>query len=466
MTVSQAPALHDQRRETLVARTVLVPRIQPPRLGTSLGIGIGTLASLAPGLLPRSVGTQIALTGLLAALALGVAGILRALVRQPGLLGTRQQTRARMPVAVVMAVLVVGAVAHAHHWQNTLRAAMGAPRIAVDYWVRCGLGAAVVVGVCLGITHTIAWLLRTLGFTRAASVGIVLVLVLQFVGVPAVVTWGESVYARANAAVDPTVVEPMSGSGGPGSVVSWASLGAHGRTFVSSAPERAVAVYIGVTAAPDLHSRVALAIQELVRSGGFERSHLVVVVPTGSGWIDPKAVEGFDRRFDGDVALVGLQYSYLPSWASFAFGRNEAAIAARSLFTAVEDHLEGLAHKPKLYLYGQSLGALSGSAVFADDADQDRRTCATLWAGPPGGRVHRGGATVLANSSDPVIWWSPSLLWRPPDLTAARIDAPIPRWLPGISFLQASADLLAALDTPRGHGHRYDADQGTRMGSC
>nr|WP_280340937.1 alpha/beta-hydrolase family protein [Nocardia abscessus] len=229
---------------------------------------------------------------------------------------------------------------------------------------------------------------------------------------------------------------------------------------------RAVRVYVGVASAPDLDSRVGLAIRELERSGGFTRSHLVVAVPTGSGWIDANAVAGFDRRFDGDVALVGLQYSYLPSWATFVFGRDAAVTAARSLFTAVERHIQGLAHKPRLYVYGQSLGALGGNAVFADDAEQDDRTCAALWAGPPANHVHRGGATVLANSSDPVIHWSLSLLWRAPDLTGARVDAPVPQWLPLISFAQTTADLLAALHAPPGHGHRYGTDQGTALGSC
>jgi uncharacterized membrane protein len=211
---------------------------------------------------------------------------------------------------------------------------------------------------------------------------------------------------------------------------------------------------------------VALAIRELERSGGFDRSNIVVAVPTGSGWIDANAVSGFYQRFGGDVALVGMQYSYAPSWATFLFGRNEAVAYARTLFTAVENRIRTLDPKPELYVYGQSLGAIGGSSIFTDDADQDRRTCAALWAGPPAGQVHRTGATVLANSSDPVVHWSPSLLWRAPDLTGVRVDAPVPQWLPIVSFLQTSADLLVALNAPPGHGHRYGTDQGTALGSC
>ncbi|MGK8500708.1 alpha/beta-hydrolase family protein [Nocardia asiatica] len=461
---SSVPVFLDRHRRVAAA----AGRVVPPRIGTTLGIGTGVLASLAPGLLPRTPGAQAVLTGLLAALALGVAGVLRFVLRRWALEINQRQAWLRLPLLIATAVLVAGAAANAGHWQNRLRAAMGTPQIGADYWGRCALGAALIVGLCIGATRSIGWALGALGWARGVSLAAVVGVLAYLVGVPAVAGWRESVYASANAQFEPGVVQPISyhGPGSAESAVSWASLGAEGRKFVSGEPVRAVRVYVGVNSAPDLDSRVALAISELERSGGFTRSHLVVAVPTGSGWIDANAVAGLDRRFDGDVALVGLQYSYLPSWATFVFGRDAAVTAARSLFTAVERHVQGLAHKPKLYLYGQSLGALGGAAVFSDDAEQDRRTCAALWAGPPAGHVLRGGATVLANSSDPVIHWSPAQLWRAPDLTGARVDAPVPQWLPVLSFAQTTADLLAALHAPPGHGHRYGTDQGTAMGSC
>lgn len=445
-----------------------IRRVAPPRIGTTLGIGTGVLASLAPGLLPRTPSAQAVLTGLLAALTLGVAGVLRVGLRRWNFDVNQRQGWLRLPLLIATSVLVVGAAANAGHWQNRLRAAMGTPHIDTGYWLRCALGAALIIGLFVGAARSITWTLRKLGWARGVSLAAVVAVLLYLVGVPAVVGWRESVYASANAEVDPAVIQPVShhGSGSAESAVSWASLGSEGRKFVSGAPGRAVRVYVGVASAPDLDSRVALAIRELERSGGFARSHLVVAVPTGSGWIDANAVAGFDRRFDGDVALVGLQYSYLPSWATFVFGRDAAVTAARSLFTAVERHIAGLAHKPKLYLYGQSLGALGGNAVFGDDTEQDSRTCAVLWAGPPANHVHRGGATVLANSSDPVVHWSLSQVWRAPGLDGARVDAPVPQWLPVISFAQTTADLLAALHAPPGHGHRYGTDQGTAMGSC
>lgn len=443
-------------------------RMLRPRVGTTVGIGVGVLISLSPGLLPRTPGAQAVLTGLLAALMLGIAGVGRFAVRRCGFDPDARWDRWRLPVLAVTAGTVALAAVRAGHWQNELRAAMATAPIGPDYCLRCAVGAAVLVGVLAGITRGIGWALRKLGWARSTAVAAVTASMVYLVGVPAVVDWRRDTYATANATIDPTLVQPVSytRSGSAESAVSWPSLGAEGRKFVTGSPAGPVRVYVGLESAPDLTARVALAMRELDRVGGFERSHLVVAVPTGSGWIDGNAVQGLYQRFGSDAAVVGLQYSYAPSWATFLFGRDEAIASARALFTAVERRIAGMDRKPKLYVYGQSLGALGGSAIFADDADQARRTCAALWAGPPAGRAHREGAVVLANSSDPVIHWSPELLWRAPDLSGARPDAPLPRWLPVVSFVQTTADLLAALNAPPGHGHRYGADQGTALGDC
>ncbi|MET4048488.1 putative membrane protein [Rhodococcus sp. UYP5] len=73
---------------------------------------------------------------------------------------------------------------------------------------------------------------------------------------------------------------------------------------------------------------------------------------------------------------------------------------------------------------------------------------------------------MMANTSDPVLWWSTELVGSKPDLSFARRDAPIPQWIPGVSFVQTTVDLFSALGTPAGHGHRYGTDQGTSMPGC
>ncbi len=438
-----------------------------PRTGTFVAITAGFIASLWPGLLPRTSIAQALLTSILILIALGVAGLGRKLLGCFGIDTESRLARYRLPIAAACAIGSIGALGYAWYWQNRLRAAMDFPATGPAYWLHWALGVAAVVVPVLGVMRGLRWAARYVGRLRAVALVAATVLACQFALLPAVVDWQRSAFASADATMDPDVVQPVSftRSGSPESAANWASLGAEGRKFVS---ERGLSarVYIGLNSAPDLDSRVALAIRELERSGGFERGNLVMMVPTGSGWLDANAAHGLDQRFGGDATLIGMQYSHAPSWATFLFARADAERSARALFTGIERRLAGLAHPPKLYVYGQSLGATAGSAIFAGDRDETRRVCAALWAGPPAAAVHRGGATVLANSSDPVVQWSPRLLWHAPDLGETRRDAPHPPWLPVLGWVQTTADMLSALAPGPGHGHRYGADQGTALGSC
>ncbi|WP_024799512.1 alpha/beta-hydrolase family protein [Nocardia sp. BMG51109] len=438
--------------------------LRPPRIGTTLAATLGTTASLSPGLLPRTAAVQAILTGLLVAAGFALAGLSRIIARRTGFDADRIPVRLRWQAAATGAVVIGGAGVQAHLWQGRLRSAMGVAALSPAHWLGCAVGAVLVAGMLIGFVRGIRWLIGGFGRWRGGALVVAGVVTAQAIALPAVVNGRQSADGSAETAVVQQV--SMARSGGSGSAVSWSSLGAEGRKFVAGTPSHAVRVYVGAESAPDTDSRVTLAIRELERSGGLDRSHLVVAVPTGSGWIDSRAADGLDERFGGDVALVALQYSQAPSWVSFVFGRDAAVASTRALFTAVERRIAALDHKPRLYLYGQSLGAAAGSAIFADDTDQERRVCAALWAGPPGGNVHRAGATVLANSSDPVVQWSPELLWRAPDLTGTRPDAPHPPWLPALGFVQTTVDLMTALGPPPGHGHRYGTDQGTAMGTC
>ncbi|WP_413617138.1 alpha/beta-hydrolase family protein [Gordonia rubripertincta] len=118
-------------------------------------------------------------------------------------------------------------------------------------------------------------------------------------------------------------------------------------------------------------------------------------------------------------------------------------------------------------LYGQSLGAIGADAarIWLEDNHPDL-LAETVLTAPPAGTVAEVSATprvVVANRSDPVVRWSLSSLWRPPSEPAEIVlggrQVPQVPWLPVVSFLQTSVDLLAALDGPTGVGHRYGVEQ-------
>jgi uncharacterized membrane protein len=209
-----------------------------------------------------------------------------------------------------------------------------------------------------------------------------------------------------------------------------------------------------------LHERAERAADDLVARGGLSKDHVVLMIPTGSGWVDPAAVDGFEKRFGGDVALVGLQYAHTPSWVAFLFQREAAEAGARELERAVSARIDRLpaGRRPQLHLYGESLGALAGQAVLADPARADG-ICSALWVGSPGGATAgHGREASVANPSDPVVHATPALLVRP--------SAAGQPWLPGVSFVQASFDLVGALSVPSGHGHRYGIDQAEHLPTC
>ncbi|MFC7992531.1 alpha/beta-hydrolase family protein [Streptomyces pilosus] len=95
--------------------------------------------------------------------------------------------------------------------------------------------------------------------------------------------------------------------------------------------------YAGLTTSDDAESRAARAVADLERAGGFERENLLVMTTTGSGWVDPAAVDSFEYLGNGDSATVAMQYSYLPSWLSYLVDQSKARQAGRELFDAVCD---------------------------------------------------------------------------------------------------------------------------------
>lgn len=455
-----------------LSRSAAFPRVSTatvPRVSSSVAVATMAAVSLAPGLLPRSALLQGVSSGLLVAVGLMATWAVSAGVRRltPAHVKSKFDERVwRRSIFGVSVAATAVTVLAASSWQNSLRTVMGAPPVGLLHWIEASCIAALTTVLLriawAGVSKTLRWAgpARTVGALVLGVLGVHLV-----IG-PAVWKALADSFDRSNSAVDTALAQPVSPSlpGSPASLISWTSMGAEGRKFVT-AGEGSVRVYAGMDSAPDAASRAALAVSELDRAGGFARNSIVVAVPTGSGWIDTHAVAGIEQRFGGDVAVVGQQYSDAPSWAAFLFNRGDAEESATALFSAVGAHIASMpaGERPDLFLYGQSLGAVGGSAAAASSPVA---ACDVLWAGPPAGATRTDGATVLANTSDPAVWWSPSLVTRRPDLSRAVQDAPVPQWIPGVTFLQTTVDMFASLGVPAGHGHRYGTDQGTNLGTC
>jgi uncharacterized membrane protein len=308
-------------------------------------------------------------------------------------------------------------------------------------------------------------------------------------------------------------------SGGPGSVVPWDTLGWQGRSFIGQGPSpgdigkfthqpamEPIRAYAGLASAPDAESRAAQAVRDLQRDGGFKRKNLLVVTTTGSGWVDPALVDSFEYLSDGDSATVAIQYSYLPSWISYLVDQSKAREAGRALFDQVYGVWSQLPpdQRPRLFVAGESLGTFGGEAAFSGENDLKNRTSGALFAGPPNFNelfrefsdhrdpnspevqpVYQDGRTVrfasdptaaippqgqpwngsrvlyMMHPSDPIVWWSPHLIFSEPDWISQPPGRDVLKsmvWMPFVTFWQVTADLPFSTGVPAGHGHKYTSE--------
>ena len=140
-------------------------------------------------------------------------------------------------------------------------------------------------------------------------------------------------------------------SGGPQSLVSWDSLGHQGRIFVGDGPTvdqlskfngakaiEPIRAYAGLNSGDDIKATAKLAAQELERTGGLDRKVVAVATTTGTGWInEAEASTRWSTCYNGDTAIVSMQYSFLPSWLSFLVDKENARQAGQALFEAVDE---------------------------------------------------------------------------------------------------------------------------------
>jgi len=397
---------------------------------------------------------------------------------------------------------------------------------------------AVVVFVLLmaiwqGMSAIVGWtahqLNRALPRWVAQGIATVVVLALLFVATDRLVV--DTFISRAISAAD-TVnkgglnddppASPMR-SGSAESAESWASLGHAGRSFVGSGPTRdeittvtgepalePIRVYAGLADDRDLAATADSVVAELERTGAFEREAILVIVTTGTGWVNEWVPSSFELLLGGDSAVAAMQYATLPSALAFIESATTPPEAGEALITAVEDAVAARPEetRPGLYLSGESLGAYAANAAFESLEDLLGRLDGAVFTGTPGftplhedltdarvmsstevlpviddGRHVRFASNVaeleadqfgrglgpwerprvvyLQNRSDPVVWWHPRLLYRTPDwLDETRRGSPAEQmsWAPFVTFWQVTADLGWANSAPPGEGHRYNAE--------
>jgi uncharacterized membrane protein len=511
-----------------------------------VGILFGALffcLSLTPSLLPRDWMFQGLIGGLNAAIGYGIGVFAGRMVRRFVLRRRTWWPPSKRVLSALKTITVAASVTAsllmlipAAAWQREVSAVMGMQGPNTASYTRTLIIAALVGGLCVGTARVLLDLIKLMAryFIRrwhlhdetALFIGTAIVVVLVITLINGVLIRG--FFAGANRVFQPQNTTTRAGigqpqqperSGSPTSFAAWDTLGFQGRNFVATGPhvgeltrlngkpaKEPIRVYVGLNTANSDENRMSVLMSELERTGAFTRKVLVIVPTTGTGWINPVAARSLEMMYNGDTAIVGSQYSYLPSWISFLADHQKSMDSGRLMIDAIHDRWTQLPpdHRPKLVLYGESLGSMAGQGAFGWLPDISRMGFSSvLWVGPPNASPlwkaiterrdpgtpevdprYDNGRTVrfsqgndaeairrataapwegtrilfLQHSSDPIVWWSQDLLFNRPDWlreSPGRDRTALMRWYPIVTFWQVAADLTNAGSVPGGHGHNY-----------
>ena len=191
-------------------------------------------------------------------------------------------------------------------------------------------------------------------------------------------------------------------SGGRKSLVSWDTLSVQGRRHTATALSAEqitsvmgktavdpIRIFVGIDSAETEDKRVTLALAELDRTGAYDRDYILVVSPTGTGYVNYIMSESLEYLALGNVASVTIQYSKRPSPMSLD-RVGEWHVQYRMLLNSISKRLASMpeAKRPRLLLFGESLGAWTSQDAFIHSGTDGLRALnidRALWIGTPMG---------------------------------------------------------------------------------
>lgn len=504
-----------------------------------VGAAVLFTLGLTPSLLPRDWFYQGLVSGLGAGIGYGLGTAAHWVWRRLPVRAMDVRPRTRTLLGWVSGVAAVawlaGMVVFARRWQVGIAELTGAE--APGLWtfllvLPVGLALFVVV---VGAGRLLRWLARRIGarlperVTPTARGVTAWAVVLLLVGwlteqiIPGTLVAGaERVFSVTNSrpADDHPAPTAPERSGSPDSHIDYATVGNYGGRFLNQGlgaeeltetlnrpAQEPIRLYAGLASASTDSGRAHLIIDELERTAAVEREAILIVMTTGTGWVNHRAAQAFEMLYAGDTAIVAEQYSTVPSAYHFLAGGEAVSTAGREFITPIVDWWNDLSEerRPRLYLYGESLGSAGVESAFSGMRDVANSVDGILLTGPPNFsplwsdlverrdpgspevRPEHSAAPVVRfanrpedirswygsqpddlwgptrmlyvqHPSDPVTWWSPELILREPDWLKepAGFDRlPAMTWMPFITFLQVSADLPVSQNVPQGHGHNY-----------
>lgn len=488
--------------------------------------------SLTPSLLPRASLLQGVASGISVAIGYGFGVIIGNIYQTLGeKTKFKESSKRRIAIYMVLDFLILFFMYKGYKWQNEIRIITDSQKedffdpliiLAVAFLV-----AYAVVGVSRKILRlsrkVSAKIAKKTSEKTARRLGAIVTAILLIMFVDGVIfrtamAVSNTLFGYQNTGTPEGIsrLDIPEVSGSTKSSISWESLGKAGREFIGETSRQEevaifnneeavqpIRIYSGIKSAENQKAQIEQIINELDRTNAKERDILLVANSTGSGGINPRSAAGLEYMYSGSTATVGMQYSYLPSWISFLADKEKAKQAGSALFDATYDWWNKLdpANRPKLVVYGESLGSYGGNGAFSGPADMANRTDGALFVGTPNSSevwqgitenrdsgtpmwqpIYKDGKLVrfadypsdlskpsgkwgdpkvayFQHASDPVVWWSPQLILQKPDWLKEPPGNDVikdMRWIPAVTFWQVVIDLPLAYGVPNGHGHKYD----------
>lgn len=309
-------------------------------------------------------------------------------------------------------------------------------------------------------------------------------------------------------------------SGSFASFIPWLTMSVEGRRHISDTRTVSdiqdvmgepaidpIRLYVGFDSAPTELERAELALAELIRSGAYDREYLVVISPTGTGYVNYIFSESVEYLTRGNCASVTIQYSKRPSPLSLdqvPEGRHHF----RMLLNGIRRELKNrpLEKRPKIVIFGESLGAWTSQDAFMNEGTDGFEALGinyALWIGTPKGSKWKEQALydnrlntdkelvgvfndfgeyqklsveaknniqycMITHYNDPVAHFDTSLLLQSPkwlDHDRSKRPTTVPkttRWRTPTTFIHTLIDMKNALKPVPGQfvatGHDYRGD--------
>ena len=309
-------------------------------------------------------------------------------------------------------------------------------------------------------------------------------------------------------------------SGEKTSQVKWQNLSLQGRRHIAtripanklnqdlniSTAQEPIRLYIGLDSALTTEDRVKMALAELERTNAYNRKYLMLIAPTGTGYVNYVMSDTLDYLSAGDCAQITLQYSKRPS--PLSLDRVDEGFAQfRTFINAVAKIVRQMPpnSRPKLIIFGESLGAWVSQDAFLHSGTDGLIASGidyALWIGTPELSKWQTYAShqdklsfdhsliaqfdsikdynilpdkfksqlryvMVTHQNDPVAHFSASLIIKAPKWLQRGINRPatLPKsahYRTPTTFVQTAVDMKNALQPKPGvftsHGHDYRAD--------